>query len=84
VTDCPTCKRAEMRPVERLVNGVIDLLRPPAGADWTGALLRIQLAMLGGRERTWYEKHRERWEETGELAELERMNRHVEQEFANN
>jgi carboxylesterase type B len=84
-TDCPSCERVEMTRRQRMIaditRAIIDRYqhRGPAQIFLEGYARTMQI-MLGTAqpEPTWYEKHRARWEETGDVMELERMTRHLE------
>ena len=78
---CPECEDFELRQRSLLWWGfnramAVMLPRPrPSVFEGTAAIWR---AALGAPpEPTWYERHRQRWEETGDVIELERMARHV-------
>jgi hypothetical protein len=87
-TACPDCYAAE-HPVRNLFNGIMaavavhQILAPGlASAVVLRDLGGVMGAALGesARPLTPYEVHREAWVRTGDVAELERMNRHVRQE----
>ena len=70
-TACPVCWNAEQPAWLRSLRAVLGH-RPKRPA------LQILLrSALGGAERSWYERHREKWETTGSVLELERMIRHI-------
>lgn len=75
VTDCPDCWQAEATWQQRLAR--VFAPRPsPAMMLVQSYATTMQIAM-GGSPVTWYDRHRKRWEETGDERELERMTRHV-------
>jgi hypothetical protein len=81
MTECRDCARAEMTRCQRIIDDMVTLalgLRRPSPfevfAQGYASTLRI---MMGAAEPTWYDKHRERWVETGDATELVRMSRHV-------
>ena len=43
----------------------------------TSSMLSV---MMGGKAKTWYDRHKEEFEKTGDELELERMLRHVKKE----
>jgi hypothetical protein len=81
MTDCPECWKAETPWRQRVLAGVVDHLlspRPNAAMTAIASAASVYSIMLGaGPEPTWYEKHRDRWVKTGDVAELTRMTRHV-------
>lgn len=71
-TSCPECWEAEASWALK-VRCSLGLQRPPfAGIGETLAIL------TGAPPRHWYDRHREKWEETGDQRELARMIRHVQ------
>lgn len=83
-TQCPDCWRAETPWRRRAANAVAEFLMPnsfsAAVASCSATFSASWGAMMGVREPTWYEKHRDKWIETGDLEELTRMVRHVSRE----
>ena len=75
-TECRDCWLAEASTSEKIIRGIADWLSRPS--PWT-QLTWSMSALLGMREPTWYERHRELYEQTGDEAELRRMLRHVPQ-----
>jgi hypothetical protein len=76
MTDCPDCRWAEAKPSDRLILAAIAIWKQHRAGPFDG-IAGVLRAGLGHRERTWYEKHRDRWVFTGNEAELARMLRHV-------
>jgi hypothetical protein len=83
-TECPLCSRVEMTRRERMVADLKDLVMrqfaPSPAETFMAGYGRTLAIMMGAAkpEPTWYEKHRQRWEECGDVMELARMSRHVE------
>lgn len=82
MTECESCRRAEMKPARRLFAAIADVVS--VHQVFSSASIGLMFAAsfrgaLGIPEPTWYERHREAWVETGELIELERMKRHVDE-----
>lgn len=87
MTDCEDCRRWEAPPPTRasiardmLLAGLskLPLLRPSPVSQMISHMGMAMAVMYGSAlsEPTWYEKHRQAWIETGDLAELDRMLRH--------
>jgi protein-S-isoprenylcysteine O-methyltransferase Ste14 len=87
VTDCEECSRFEAPPPTRgqiaismLASGLARLppFRPSPASQMISHMGMVMALQLGSavQEPTWYEKHRQRWIETGDRAELDRMLRH--------
>ncbi len=80
MTECPDCAYAEMSRIQWImwiaVRRLVDARRP-AFAVAASAMFRITAALMGYTEPSWYEKHRQAWERTGDAVELGRMLRHV-------
>lgn len=76
MVDCELCRRAEMTPFRRLREDLFG--RRPSPGDLIRHSMELYRAALGaGGWATDYERHRDAWVETGDLAELGRMLRHV-------
>lgn len=69
---------------ERIAADLKDMIRVrfgPSPAETFLAGYAKTLAIMMGADQpapTWYEKHRRRWEEEGDVMELERMVRHMD------
>lgn len=72
-TDCPECWDAEA-PWALRVRDALGFQRRPGPFAGIGETMAI---MMGAEPRTWYDRHREKWEATGDQRELVRMARHV-------
>ena len=85
--ECEDCRRFEAPLPTRasvardmLLAGIarLPLFRPSPASQMISSMGMVMSLTLGSavREPTWYEKHRQAWIETGDLAELDRMLRH--------
>lgn len=79
-TDCPECAHAELRGVQYLYYYRRNVF--PTTAESIAAMgkaySRTMHALLGtGPVQTWYEIHKRRYIETGDMVEMKRMERHV-------
>ena len=73
-TECRDCWLAEASISEKVIRAVADWLVRPS--PFTQATWGMR-ALLGMREPTWYERHRDEYARTGDPAEFKRMLRHV-------
>lgn len=78
-TACETCRRAELTPVQRAVDWVRFLAgSSPRLVPTLMQSMAVNMAAFAGvPARTWYDRHREAYEQTGEAIELQRMERHI-------
>lgn len=78
---CEACRWAEMTPGQRLRARLREAVlgRDPgeAMAHMGHAYANMARALAGAPTMTDYDRHRQRFEQTGDPAELERMLRHV-------
>lgn len=73
-TRCEVCWRAEQDPFMRGLRTLFGRSHPvSAFAGISG----VMSAALGRPVPTWYDRHREEWEQTGDRKHLARMLRHV-------
>lgn len=81
MSDCMACRWSEMTPRERFFARLREAVFGPDPRDTIAhlghAYAGMARAMAGGSRITDYDRHRERFEKTGDPAELERMLRHV-------
>lgn len=78
-TFCDTCRWAEMTPAQRLVTRVRNYFHTPTVAEIITDQARWMARVIGGGPpASPYERHRQRFEETGDEIELDRMLRHVQ------
>lgn len=70
-TSCPVCWNAEQSFWLRNVRAALGH-RPRRPT-----LQMLLRSALGGAEKSWYERHRDKYEATGDVLELERMTRHI-------
>lgn len=78
---CELCRRAELKPLERLQENILSfmLLRtgPSAIEVYRHSMEGAMRIILGETPITDYERHRQAYVETGDVQELARMLRHV-------
>lgn len=78
---CELCRRAELTPRQRLRENVMALVglgRRPTIFDVMGHASEGMLRAAMGGAVTTYDRHRDAYVRTGDLAELQRMLRHVQ------
>lgn len=77
-TDCPLCWHTEATRLQRAARKLADAADPNRGTLAILASIGATYAvLLGHRPASWYERHRAAFIESGNLAELRRMLRHV-------
>ena len=77
---CELCRRAELKPLERLQENILSLIlgtSPSAIEIYRHSMETFTRAVLGNTPVTDYERHRAAYIETGDVQELARMLRHV-------
>lgn len=81
-TECVDCRWAEMTPRQQVIATVRGFFPPTRQQRQVMFLHQMGSAVriMSGGALTDYERHRQRYEQTGDPAELRRMLRHVKEQ----